>query len=144
MKKETTKNIIYIIVALMDLLLISGALILQYYSDEKMGVMRYLVSMNYEFDKGWFNPSLIKLYTITLETEFVICLFILIYSLLKKKRRAVLQVWALALIANVSGYIVLRTHLFSDLKAYYFIVIAILSIAFLQLLLSMFQLLRGD
>ena len=144
MEKKAEKNAIYIIVALLDLLLLSGALILQYYADEKMGVMRYLVSMNYEFEKGWFNPSLIKLYTITLETEFIICLFILIFSLLKKKGRAVLQVSALALIANVSGYIVLRAHLFSDLKAYYFIVIAILSITFLQLLLLVYHLLRGD
>jgi len=144
MRKARAGIASYIIVTLLDLFLVSGALILQYYADKKMGVMRYVVFMRYEFEKGWFSPDLMKLYTITLEAGFIICLVILIFSIIKKKRRVILQASALAIMANLIGYILLTSHRFSDLKAYYFILIAVLSITVLQLLLLAYHLLRKN
>lgn len=143
MKDRRVSFALHIMVALLDVLLLSGALILQYYADKKMGVMRYLVFMRYEFEKGWFNPYLMKLYTISLEVGFVICLGVLIFSIRKKKDRVIIWASVLALVTNVIGYILVTTHIASDLKAYHFILIAILSIAFLQLLVLVYHLLRG-
>jgi len=134
---------IHIFVALLDVFLLSGALILQYYADKKMGVMRYLVFMGYEFEKGWFNPNLMKLYTISLEAGFIICLGIWIFSMRQKKDRVILRASALAMVADVIGYILITSHIVSNLKAYYFILIAILSIALLQLLVLVYHLLNG-
>ena len=134
---------IHIFVALLDVFLLSGALILQHYADKKMGVMRYLVFMGYEFEKGWFNPNLMKLYTISLEAGFIICLGIWIFSMRQKKDRVILRASALAMVADVIGYILITSHIVSNLKAYYFILIAILSIALLQLLVLVYHLLNG-
>lgn len=143
MKNRRVTFALHVIVALLDVFLLSGALILQYYADKKMGVMRYLVFMRYEFEKGWFNPYLMKLYTISLEVGFIICLGVLIFSIRKQKERVIIWVSALAMVANVIGYILVTSHIASDLRAYYFILLAILSIAFLQLLVLVYELLRG-
>lgn len=63
-------------------MLLSGALILQYYAHKKMSEMRYLVFMRYEFEKEWFSPYLMKLYTIALEIGLILCLLIVIFSIL--------------------------------------------------------------
>jgi peptidoglycan/LPS O-acetylase OafA/YrhL len=143
MKDRRVTFALHIIVALLDVLLLSGALILQYYADKKMGVMRYLVFMRYELEKGWFNLYLMKLYTISLEVGFIICLGVLVFSIRKKKDRVIIWASALAMVANVIGYILVTTHIASDLKAYHFILTAILSIAFLQLLVLVYHLLGG-
>lgn len=57
MRKERVRIAIYIIVALLDLFLLSGALILQYYADKKMGVFH----PNSDSDHYIFTVTIISL-----------------------------------------------------------------------------------
>lgn len=142
MKKEKLQTAFYVTISIIDLFLLSAALVLQYLSDKKMGVMRYLVFLRYEFEKGWFNPNLIKLYETILEAGFILCLFIIIFSIFIRKNREVLRTAVLALTAIAIGYFLLTSQTLSSLKAYHLIVIAFFVIILFQFIILIYHLLR--
>ena len=69
---------------MLQVLIIIPPLLLQYLSDRKMGLMRYLVFKKDVFSKEIFTSSLIFTYKSLLFLGIIFCIIFLIYSYTKK------------------------------------------------------------
>lgn len=142
MRKEKQETIFYSIIAFIDLLLLSVALVLQYLSSQKMGVMRYLVFLRNEFEKGWLSPHLVNIYELILGAGLILCLLFIIYSTRIRKSKGILQASVLAIIADVLGYFLLTSQTLSSLRAYPLLVIVFFVIIIFQYIILIYQVLK--
>jgi len=85
MKNSTIKKIINILFTIMQALILIAPLLLQYLSDKKMGVKRYLVFKKVMFSKGIYTANMIFALKIMLILGSVICIVLLLIYYLKKK-----------------------------------------------------------
>jgi hypothetical protein len=103
------------------------AMVLEDFSTKKMGVARYLVFKNQEFETTFFTPALMNIYSLILTLGAAICTVLMI---LHRKRRKGLISFFFSIIASLAG--VLFIHFGPQLQAYYFFLIGIFIMVLIQ------------
>jgi hypothetical protein len=89
---KTFKSILVkIIIPLLQVLIIIPPLLLQYLSDRKMGLMRYLVFKKDVFSKEIFTSSITFAYKSFLLSGIIFCIIFLIYSYTKKIKTSLIK-----------------------------------------------------
>lgn len=124
-----------IIGRIVQALLLLSVVILGYFSNKRMGVSRFLSYENMKFEKGIFQNSNLKVYSILLIILLIIMLVFLISSLMKRVFK-ISKINFIVLIVFI--LIAIMLILFKDiinLKTYYFWLIAIFLSLAIEILL---------
>ncbi len=102
------------------------AIVFEYLSSKKMGVMRYLLYKQHLYEQNQFNANLMSTYKIILIILLSISCIMLIYNIVKMKNSYIIKSQLYAITINLIGIIFITLKNSLDLKAYYFFFIGIL------------------
>lgn len=132
MKNSTMKKIIKILFTIMQILILIAPLLLQYLSDKKMGVKRYLVFKKAMFSKGIYTSDMIFALKIMLILGSIICIVLLLIYYLKKRSNTCVKPLFIVTFINIVADAFVFSKGFEKLLAYHFFLIAISVIIILQ------------
>lgn len=124
MKNSLLRKILYFILSFLSFCVLIGLFILNKLSQTKMGVMRYLVYAKHNYNKTYFTPNLIIVYTLILVT---IMAFVLFMILRKKNTRIVffIQCFISIICCAVSIALYYLPSLKNTNLLYYFLIIGL-------------------
>lgn len=120
------------VLTVMQILALSAAIVLEYLSGKKMGVMRYLVFKRRMYELTIFTPHLAILYKILLVIGAIGCCILVIHCIYKRWGRHPMTLIVQALIMNMIGVAFSFFVNIEQLMAYYFFLIAVFIIVVLQ------------
>lgn len=132
MKKSIIKKIIRIILTIVQVLILIPPIVLQYFSDRKMGVKRYLVFKKAMFSKETFTPNVMFTVKLVLIFGTTICIFLLAYYALKKVNNFIIKSSIKLIILNIAVIVCMFSKQFEELLSYHFFLIAAFVIIILQ------------
>ncbi|WPC43244.1 hypothetical protein [Clostridium sp. JS66] len=127
-------NKIKIILTIMQMIVLIPGIVLEYLSDKKMGVIRYLVFKRQAYEQGIFNSSLMNIYKSLLIATFFIVIIMIIYKSIKIKSNKFIKSGLITVIINLLCIIFIISKKAVALEAYHFFVIAIFIIVILECL----------
>lgn len=122
------------IITLLQLLILIPPLLLQYFSDRKMGLMRYLVFKKAVFSKEIFTSSFTYTYKSLLFLGIIFCIIFLIYSYTKKMNSSLIKPIIYLFVSNLICLLYVFYSKFQTLLSYHFFLIAFFIIIILQYL----------
>ena len=128
---KNSSNLLKNVITLLQLILLVPPLLLQYLSDKKMGVMRYLVFKKGVFSKEIFTSSFTYTYRSLLFLGIVFCIIFLIYSYIKKSNSFFIKPISALFLYNLIC-LIYTFYKFQMLLSYHFFLIAFFIIIFLQ------------
>lgn len=137
---DMKKNILNKFVVTIDIVLLVSIGLMHYFSSTRMGMMRFLVYQNKKLIEGWFSQDLFNLYEYILIIVMLLCAYNVFFEAINMKG---LKLCKTSIFAVVIGFILYFVLVFKDareLKVYYFMLIALFIIFFLQLILVGYKL----
>lgn len=135
------KQFISVCLTLIQIFIFSVATMLEYLSDKKMGVARYLIYKNQLFERQFFNAEQLYLYKLIVATGLVISLLVLFYSILRIQNSRI--TWSILIAVVVNTFLLLM--MFKDgiqLKAFPFFLLALVIIVAIQYLRFILQIIK--
>lgn len=130
--KFSTNTILNRIITLLQLLILVPPLMLQYLSDRKMGVMRYLVFKKDVFSKEIFTSSFTFAYRSLLLSGIIFCIIFLIYCYTKKTKNSLIRPISTLLLWDLICLFYVFFYKSQLLLTYHFFLIAFFIIITLQ------------
>ncbi len=143
-RMDIRKNILNKSVIIIDIALLISIGLLQYYSTRKMGMMRFLVYQNQKFQEGWFSQDLLDLYEYILVIVIPLCALKFFFDAIKANELKGCKASILAVIIGLVSYFALMFQKAHELKVYYFMLIALFIMVFLQLFLVAYEMVVKD
>ncbi|MCJ7689002.1 MAG: hypothetical protein MUO60_06760, partial [Clostridiaceae bacterium] len=125
-------KIIKILTSALQVIILIFPIVLQYLSDEKMGVKRYLVFKKSILLKETFTPNLMFMYKLMLIIGIIVGIVLLIYYSIKKVNSAMIKSSIKVAILNFIAMVFVFSKYFEELLTYPFFLIAIFGIIILQ------------
>ena len=124
MKNSLLEKILYFILSFLSFSILIGLVILNKLSHTKMGVMRYLVYAKHNYNKTYFTPTLIIVYTLIL---IILIAFALFMMLRKRNPKPVFFIQCfISIICCVASLILCYLpSLKNTTLLYYFLIIAL-------------------
>jgi len=132
MKNRVIKTIIKNLITALQVILLIIPIVLQYLSDKKMGVKRYLVFKKMIFSKEIFTTRLMFMIKFMLIFGVIIGIVLLIHYSIKKVNIALVKSAFKVFILNSIAICFVFSKQFEGLLAYHFFLIAIFVIIILQ------------
>ncbi|AWI06421.1 hypothetical protein [Clostridium drakei] len=120
------------ILTIMQIIVLIPAIVLEYLSDKKMGVVRYLVFKRQVYEQGIFNLRLMNIYKNLLIITFFIVIIMIIYKSIKTRSNKFIMSGLITIIINIFCVIFIISKRSVALEAYHFFIIAIFIIIILQ------------
>lgn len=136
MKNKFTRKIIRILASTLQILILIPPIVLQYLSDKKMGVKRYLIFKKLIFPKEIFTTNLMFMYKLMLIFGIIIGIALLVYYVIKKANPTLAKSSIKVIILNFIAMIFTFSNQFQGLLTYHFFLIAIFVIIVLQYIKS--------
>lgn len=136
MKNKIIETIIKISLSTLQTLILIPPIVLQYLSDKKMGVKRYLIFKKSIFPKEIFTTNLMGMYKLMLILGIIIGIALLVYYSIKKVNRALAKSAIKVIILNFIAIVFVFLKQFQGLLTYHFFLIAIFVIIILQYIKS--------
>lgn len=121
-----------VILTIMQIIVLIPAIVLEYLSDKKMGVVRYLVFKRQIYEHGIFNSRLMNIYKSLLIVTFFIVIIMIIYKSIKTRSNKFIMSGLITIIINIFCVIFIISKKSVALEAYHFFIIAIFIIIILQ------------
>lgn len=134
MKNKVIKKAIKNLITIIQLIILIAPIALQYLSDKKMGVERYLVFKKEMFPKEIFTTDIMVMYKITLILGIIIGIALLMHYSNKKKNSILVKPAIKIIILNLLAIFYVFSKQFEGLVTYHFFLIAIFVILILQYL----------
>jgi hypothetical protein len=122
------------IITMLQLLLILPPMLLQYLSDRKMGVMRYLVFKKDVFSKEIFTSSFTFISSCLLFLGIIFCIIFLLYSYTKKANNSLIKPVIGLFFSNLICLMYVFSYKSQTPLSYHFFLIAFFIIIILQYL----------
>jgi hypothetical protein len=138
MGNSVVKTIIKNIITALQVLILIIPSVLQYLSDEKMGVKRYLVFKKMIFSKEIFTPRLMVIFKLILILGVIIGIVLLIIYCIKKINSDLLKSAIKIIILNLLVIVFVFSKQFEGLLTYHFFLIAFSIIIILQYIKALF------
>ena len=132
MKNLRIKTIIKILITIVQLFILIPPILLQYLSDKKMGVKRYLVFQKEMLPKEIFTDKIMFIYKFILILGIIISIVIVIHYSIMRLNSALKKSAITIIILNLLASFYVFSKLFDGLLAYHFFLIAIFVIIILQ------------
>ncbi|MFT5876014.1 MAG: hypothetical protein ACI8WT_005016 [Clostridium sp.] len=130
--KNSTTIVLKSIITLFQILILFPPLLLQYLSDRKMGVMRYLIFKKDVFSKELFTTSFTFTYRFLLYLGIAFCIIFFIYSYTKKTSNSLIKPIVFLFLFNLFCLSCMFYYNFQILLSYHFFLIAFFVIIILQ------------
>lgn len=127
------KRLLYWIVTLLEIVLLAGTYVVNYFTVKKLGMVRWVNARGLRWEKNYPIPFIKGIVIILL-----LAITILVFLVFKKKRKSlkkityIMIVGMIALTALGGGYILFCS--FKSMRAYYLISIMLACAAFLQVM----------
>lgn len=137
---DIKKDILNKSVIAIDIVLLISIGLIHYYSSTKMGMMRFLVYQNQKFREGWFSQDLFNLYEYILIIVMLLCAYNVFFEAINMKGLKLCKTSIFAVVIGLVLYFVLVFQDARELKVYYFMLIALFIMFFLQLVLVAYKL----
>jgi hypothetical protein len=132
MKNKIIETIIKISLSTLQILILIPPIVLQYLSNKKMGVKRYLIFKKSIFSKEIFTSNLIFMFKVMLILGIIIGIALLIYYSIKKVNSALAKSAIKMIILNFMAMAFVFSKHFQGLLTYHFFLISIFVIILLQ------------
>ena len=132
MKNKIIETIIKISLSTLQILILIPPIVLQYLSDKKMGVKRYLIFKKSIFPKEIFTSNLMYMFKVMLILGIIIGIVLLIYYSIKKVNSALVKSAIKMIILNFMAMAFVFSKHFEGLLTYHFFLISIFVIILLQ------------
>jgi hypothetical protein len=129
---KKTGKLIKISTSALQVIILIFPIVLQYLSNKKMGVKRYLVFKRSILLKEIFTPNLMFMYKLVLILGIIVGISILIYYSINKVNSALIKPSIKVTILNFIAMIFVLSKHFEELLTYHFFLIAIFVIIILQ------------
>ena len=136
MKNKVIEKIIKILSSTLQVLILLPPIVLQYLSDKKMGVKRYLIFKKSIFPKEVFTTNLMFMYKLMLILGIVIGIVLLVYYSIKKTNGVLVKSAIKVILLNFIAVVFAFSEIFEGLLTYHFFLIAIFVIIILQYIKS--------
>jgi hypothetical protein len=136
MKNRVIKTIIKNIITTFQVLIVMIPIILQYLSDEKMGVKRYLIFKKMVFSKEMFITEFMFKFMLILGV--IIGIGLLINYYINKRNNAIAKYAIKVIILNLIAIVFIFSKQFEGLLTYHFFLIAIFIIIIMQYIKALF------
>ncbi|MCB2291118.1 hypothetical protein LGK97_15410 [Clostridium sp. CS001] len=138
MKNRVVKTIIRNVITTLQMIILIIPTVLQYLSDKKMGVKRYLIFKKMLFSREIFTPGLIFTFKLMLILGVIIISILLIICYIKKINNNLLKPAIKVTILNLIAIVVIFSKQLEVLVTYHFFLIAIFIIVILQCVKAFF------
>ena len=132
MKNLRIKIIIKILINIVQVFILIPPIVLQYLSDKKMGVKRYLVFQKEMLPKEIFTDKIMIIYKFILILGIIISIALLIHYSIMRLNNPLKKSAITVIIFNLLAAFYVFSKLFDGLLAYHFFLIAIFVIISLQ------------
>lgn len=132
--RNSIKTLVKNLFTLIQVLIIFPPMLLQYLSERKMGVMRYLVFKKDLFAKEIFTSSFTYTYKNILFLGIILCTIFLIYSYTKKINYILIKPICGVLILQLLCILLISYYKFQILLTFHFFLISFFIIIILQYL----------
>jgi hypothetical protein len=136
MKNKVIEKIIKILCSALQILILLPPIVLQYLSDKKMGVKRYLIFKKSIFPKEVFTTNLMFIYKLMLILGIVIGIVLLVHYSIKKTNRVLVKSAIKVILLNFIAVVFAFSKIFEGLLTYHFFLVAIFVIIILQYIKS--------
>ena len=136
MKNKVIEKTNKILIPTLQVLILLPPIVLQYLSDKKMGVKRYLIFKKSIFPKELFTTNLMFMFKTMLILGIIIGIGLLIYYFIKKANNALIKSAIKITILNLIALVFVVSEHFQELLTYHFFLIAIFVIIILQYIKS--------
>ena len=136
MKNKVREKAIKILCSALQVLIMIVPVVLQYLSDKKMGVKRYLIFKKSIFSKEVFTTNLMFMYKLMLILGIIIGIVLLIYYFIKKANSALVKSAIKVIILNFIAIVFIFLKHFEELITYHYFLIAIFIIIILEYIKS--------
>lgn len=138
MENRVIKTIIKKVITTLQVIILIIPTMLQYLSDEKMGIKRYLVFKKMIFSREIFTPRLIVMFKLILILGVISGIVFLIIYCIKKINSGLLKPAIKVIILNLIAIVFVFSKQFEGLLTYHFFLIAIFIIIILQYIKALF------
>lgn len=125
-------SIIRIIFVILQILILIPPIILQYLSNKKMGVMRYLLFKRKVLSVGIFSSNNMFIYKAIIILGIIFCILLLIYNFNKKNYGVLVKSLISAIVMNLITIFCVFSNAFEKLLANYFFLAVFFVIIVLQ------------
>jgi hypothetical protein len=132
MKKKLIETVTKILISTLQVLILLPPMVLQYLSDKKMGVKRYLIFKKSILPKELFTTNLMFMYKLMLILGIIIGISLLMYYSIKKVNRTLAKSAIKVIILNFIAMVFIFSSHSQGLLTYHFFLIAIFVIIMLQ------------
>ena len=136
MKNRVIEKVIKILISTLQVFILIPPIVLQYLSDKKMGIKRYLIFKSAMFPKEIFTSDLMFMYKCMLILGLMIGIVLLVYYSTKKINSILIKYSIKVIILNLIAMAFVFSNHFQGLLAYHFFLIAIFVIIILQYIKS--------
>lgn len=126
MKRNRKAGILNVLFFILQLAIIAGAMVLEYLSHKKMGMMRYLVFKKRVYEETLFNSQYMYVYKWLFIIGVVIGLVWIAYAMVKIKNRKIIGMILFSIILHIIGIMLIVSPYMVQLKAYHFFFIAVM------------------
>lgn len=116
-------NILFFI---LQLVLITGAMVLEDLSHKKMGMMRYLVFKKRVYEETLFNAQYMYVYKWLFIIGLVIGLLWIAYTMVKIKNGKIIGMLLFLILLHIIGITLMVSPDMAQLRAYHFFLIAVM------------------
>ena len=123
---------IKILITIAQVLILLPPIVLQYLSDKKMGIERYLVFKKDMLSKEIFTTNLMVMYKFMLFLGIIICTIIFIRNYIKKTNKTLRKSVVKVIILNLLVMICITSKQFEQVLTYHFFLIAFSAFLILQ------------
>ncbi|MBK5242638.1 hypothetical protein [Clostridium sp.] len=123
---------IKILASALQVIILIFPIVLQYLSDKKMGVKRYLVFKKTIFSEETFTPNLMFMYKLVLILGIIVSIALLIYYSIVKVNNALIKSSIKVTVMNFIIIFFVFSKQFEELLTYHFFLISIFVIIILQ------------
>jgi hypothetical protein len=132
METRVKKIIIKNLISTLQVLILIIPIVLQYLSDKKMGVKRYLIFKKMIFSKEIFATRLLFMFKVMIILGLIVGIVLLIHYTVKKINNALVKSLIVVIIFNLLAICFVFSEQFQGLLAYHFFLVAIFIIIILQ------------
>jgi hypothetical protein len=136
MKNKVVEKIIRILLSTLQVFILIPPIVLQYLSDKKMGVKRYLIFKKSIFPKEIFTSDVMFMIKLMLILGIIIGIILLVYYSSKKVNGALAKSAIKVIILNFITMVFAFSKTFEGLLTYHFFLIGIFVIIILQYMKS--------
>lgn len=127
------------ILTLIQIFIFVPSILLEYLSNEKMGVIRYLVFKKKIYEKTFFNSYFINVYKLILIVGIIICVILFAYNYSRIRDIKFTKSIIVAIAVNLTGMVFIFNKHSELLNAYHFFLISIFITIILQYIKLLIQ-----